>query len=158
MNRIISTLILILVVLSCNNIERPKKPDNLISKDKMVDVITDISLMNAAKGLNKDLLEKNAINPANYIYEKYDIDSTQFAASNNYYAYDVKEYEKIYTRVKERLEKKKAEYNLLQEQDKKEKDSIRQVKKKERDSIKKLNININRELKPIKERLPDLPE
>ena len=44
---------------SCNNIEKPKKPDNLISKDRMVDVITDISLMTAAKGMNKNLLEKN---------------------------------------------------------------------------------------------------
>jgi hypothetical protein len=158
MNRIISTLILILVVLSCNNIERPKKPDNLISKDKMVDVITDISLMNAAKGLDKDLLEKNAINPANYIYEKYNIDSTQFAASNNYYAYDVKEYEKIYIRVKERLENKKAEYRLFQEQEKKELDSIREDRKRERDSIKKLNINRNSDFKSIKEKLPDLPK
>ncbi len=158
MNRLISTLILIIILFSCNNIERPKKPDNLISKETMVDVITDISLMNAAKGMNKDLLEKNAINPANYIYKKYNIDSIQFASSNNYYAYDVKEYEKIYMIVKERLEKKKDEYKLLQEQEKKERDSIRKVKKKERDSIKKLNYNKNRELRELKEKVPDLPE
>jgi hypothetical protein len=119
----------------------------------MVDVITDISLMTAAKGLNKDVLEKNAINPQNYIYEKYNIDSVQFAESNNYYAYDVKEYEEIYAEVKERLEKRKAEYKLLQEEDKKVKDSIKKIKKKERDSIKKLNINKNREFKPEQEKL-----
>ncbi len=138
---------------SCNNIEKPKKPDNLISRERMVDVITDISLMTAAKGLNKDVLEKNAINPQNYIYEKYNIDSVQFAESNNYYAYDVKEYEEIYVEVKERLEKRKAEYKLLQEEDKKVKDSIKKIKKKERDSIKKLNINKNREFKPEQEKL-----
>ncbi len=153
MNRLISTLILILVMFSCNNIEKPKKPDNLISRERMVDVITDISLMTAAKGLNKDVLEKNAINPQNYIYEKYNIDSVQFAESNNYYAYDVKEYEEIYAEVKERLEKRKAEYKLLQEEDKKVKDSIKKIKKKERDSIKKLNINKNREFKPEQEKL-----
>ena len=153
MNRLVSTLVLISLVFSCNNIDRPKKPDNLISTDRMVDIITDISLMNAAKGLNKDLLEKNAINPTNYIYKKYNIDSTQFASSNNYYAYDVKEYEKIYMKVKERLENKKAEYELLQEQEKKEKDSIRKAKKKERDSINKLNINKSPGFKPIKEKL-----
>lgn len=153
MNRLISTLILILVMFSCNNIEKPKKPDNLISRERMVDVITDISLMTAAKGLNKDVLEKNAINPQNYIYEKYNIDSVQFAESNNYYAYDVKEYEEIYVEVKERLEKRKAEYKLLQEEDKKVKDSIKKIKKKERDSIKKLNINKNREFKPEQEKL-----
>ena len=158
MNRLISTLILILVMFSCNNIEKPKKPDNLISKDRMVDVITDISLMTAAKSMNKDLLEKNAINPQNYIYEKYNIDSVQFAESNNYYAYDVKEYEEIYVIVKERLEKKKIEYTTLQEQDKEEKDSIKKIKKKIRDSIKGLNSNKNLKLKPLQEKLQKSPQ
>lgn len=158
MKRVVLALILILVVFSCNNIERPKKPDNLISKERMVDIITDISLMTAAKGLNKYLLEQNDINPKNYIYEKYNIDSVQFAESNNYYAYNVKEYEDIYTKVKARLEKQKAEYKLLQDQDRKKKDSIKQVKKKKRDSIKGLNSNKNRKVKLLKEKLPKSPQ
>lgn len=154
MNRLISILIVILVILSCNNIEKPKKPDNLISKDRMVDVITDISIMAAAKGMNKNLLEENAINPQNYIYEKYNIDSVQFAESNNYYAYDVKEYEDIYVIVKERLEKKKAEYKDLQEQDKEEKDSLKKIKKKVRDSIKGLYSSEKRDFEPLLKKHP----
>jgi len=158
MNRIILTLLIIVVILSCNNIEKPKKPDNLISKNRMIDVITDISLMTAAKGMNKNVLEKNAINPQNYIYEKYNIDSVQFAESNNYYAYDVKKYEEIYATVKERLEKQKTEYKLLQEKDKEEKDSIKKIKKKERDSIKGFDSNKNRKLNQLKEKLPNKPQ
>lgn len=154
MNRIVLTLLVIVVILSCNNIEKPKKPDNLISKDRMVDVITDISLMTAAKGMNKNLLEKNAINPQNYIYEKYNIDSVQFAESNNYYAYDVKEYEDIYEIVKERLEKKKDEYKALQEQDKEEKDSLKKIKKKVRDSIKGLYSSKKRDFEPLLKKHP----
>lgn len=155
MNRYITIVLIALVIFSCNNINKPKKPDNLISKDRMVDIITDISLMTAAKGLNKGLLEENAINPQNYIYNKYSIDSIQFSESNNYYAYDVKEYEEIYLIVKERLEKQKEEYTALQEKEKKERDSLRKVKKKERDSMKNMNLNRKREFKQLQEKLPE---
>ncbi len=158
MNRYITIVIIALIVFSCNNIDKPKKPDNLITKDRMVDIITDISLMTAAKGLNKGLLEENAINPQNYIYNKYNIDSIQFAESNNYYAYDVKEYEEIYLTVKERLEEQKEEYTALQEKKKKERDSIRKAKKTARDSIKKLNLNKNKESKPFKGKTVKRPE
>ena len=158
MNRYITIVLIALVIFSCNNIDKPKKPDNLISKDRMVDIITDISLMTAAKGLNKGILEENAINPQNYIYNKYNIDSIQFAESNNYYAYDVKEYEEIYLTVKERLETQKEEYTALQEKERKERDSLRKTKKMKRDSIKKLNLNKNKEIKPLKGKTVKRPE
>ena len=141
MNRLLFYILLFSCILSCNNIDKPKKPDNLISKNKMIDIITDISLVNAAKGVNKKLIEGNGINPANYIYEKHDIDSIQFAESNNYYAYDVKGYEKIYISVKQRLEKEKKKYKELEEKERKEKDSIRKQKIKKRDSVKRSNKN-----------------
>ncbi len=137
MNRLLVYILLSFFVLSCNDIDKPKKPDNLISKNKMIDIITDISLVNAAKSTNKKLLEGNGVNPEKYIYEKYNIDSIQFAESSNYYAYDVKGYEDIYVSVKQRLEKQKEEYKELQEKERKEKDSIRKLKRKKRDSVKK---------------------
>lgn len=158
MNRYIIIVIIALSIFSCNKIDKPKKPDNLISKESMVDIITDISLMTAAKGMNKGLLEENAINPQNYIYNKYSIDSIQFEESNNYYAYDVKEYEEIYLTVKERLEVQKAEYTALQEIEKQKRDSLRKAKKVKRDSIKKLNLNKNKEIKPLKEKTAKSPE
>ena len=149
MNRLLAYILLSFFVLSCNTIDKPKKPDNLISKNKMIDIITDISLVNAAKGVNKKLLEEKGINPENYIFNKYDIDSLQFAQSSNYYAFDVKEYEDIYTRVHQRLEKKKKEYNLLEEKKTKKKDSIIKAKRKKRDSIKDKNKILIQEVKPV---------
>ena len=35
----------------------------------------------------------NNVSPVTYIYEKHQIDSLQFAESNEYYAYDIKDYE-----------------------------------------------------------------
>ncbi len=158
MNRLISSILVILMLLSCNDIKKPRKPDNLISRDKMSNIIADISLMNAAKGINKTLLEENDINPLNYIYKKYNIDSIQFAESNNYYAHDINKYEDIYLKAKEGLEKQKAEITRLQEIERKEKDSIREAKKKERDSVKNLNLNKDKKIKQLKEKLPKRPE
>lgn len=143
---------------SCNDIQKPSKPKNLIPQDKMADIIADISILNAAKSINKYELEDKNLNPENYIYNKYDIDSVQFAESNKYYAYDVKKYEEIYLKAKEKLENQKEEIRKLQEIEKKKKDSIRKVKKKERDSVKNLNLNKKREIKQLQEKIPNRPE
>ena len=143
MNRLLVYILVPFLVLSCNEIDKPKKPDNLLSKDKMIEIITDISLVNAAKGVDKKLIEEKIINPEYYIFQKYNIDSLQFAENNNYYAYDVKEYEDIYLNVKNRLEKHRDEYDAIEELEKKGKDSIRDVKRKEKDSIRKARSQKN---------------
>lgn len=158
MNRIFAVISIILLMSSCNDIQKPSKPKNLIPQDKMADIIADISILNAAKSINKYELEDKNLNPENYIYNKYDIDSVQFAESNKYYAYDVKKYEEIYLKAKEKLENQKEEIRKLQEIEKKKKDSIRKVKKKERDSVKNLNLNKKREIKQLQEKIPNRPE
>lgn len=133
-------ILLVLLVISCknNSIDKPKKPDNLISKDKMVEVIYDISIINAAKGTNRKLIENNGIVPEDYIYEKHNIDSLQFALSNEYYAYNLKTYEDIYNSVKIKLEKDKNHFKTIIETKQKIKDSLNKIRKSERDSLKKI--------------------
>ena len=137
MNRFLVYILVSFLVISCNDIDKPKKPDNLMSKNEMIDIITDISLVKAARGVDKKMVEEKGIDLENYIYKKYNTDSIQFAENSNYYAYNVKEYEEIYSKVKERLEKKKAEYKALEEKQKKEKDSLKKAKRKAKDSINK---------------------
>lgn len=87
--------------ISCNDtIEKPK---NLIEKDKMVDILFDLSLLEAIKSQNISggISNKNA---NAYLYKKYKIDSIQLAQSNKYYAADVEEYKKMFEEVKTRLE------------------------------------------------------
>ncbi len=116
---------------SCDKTERPKKPENLIAKDKMVNILFDVFVFNAAKGTERRSLDKHHVTPDVYIYEKYQIDSLQFVKSNEYYAYDVKAYEDIINEVEARLIAKKAVYEAEIE---KEED-----RRRERlDSIKKL--------------------
>ena len=102
-------IIILCLVFSCNNTlnQNTKPPENLISKEKMVDIIYDMTLINVAKGVNKSILENNGIIPEQYLFNKHSIDSMLFAESNEYYSYDLKTYQTIYDNVKIKLEKNK---------------------------------------------------
>ena len=102
-------IIILCLVFSCNNTlnQNNKPPENLISKEKMVDIIYDMTLINVAKGVNKTILENNGIIPEQYLFNKHSIDSMLFAKSNEYYSYDLKTYQTIYDNVKIKLEKNK---------------------------------------------------
>ena len=134
---------MLLALFGCHeSIESPAKPDNLIPEDKMVDIMYDVFLLNSAKGVNKKLLELNGIYPENYVFEKYGIDSTQFANSNNYYAYDTKTYESILERIKERINVEKKKYEAVEKVEEetrmKRADSIKKARVKLKDSLIKL--------------------
>lgn len=159
MNKLIKYFLLLLLIFSCksNNVDKPKKPDNLISKNKMIAIIYDISLMNAAKGSNKKLIENEGIDPENYIYTKHNIDSLQFVLSNEYYAYNLKTYEDIYDGVKLKLEKNRKHFNTIIETEKKIKDSINREISREFDSLKKIDKLIPKK-KNSRKRLDSLKE
>ena len=79
-------------------------PDNLISEEKMIDILYDMSLISVSKGINKRILENNGVKPKKYILKKYNIDSLQFVVSNEYYSKDLERYLKIYEGVLNKLE------------------------------------------------------
>lgn len=101
MKKVLVIVCLTLSFFSCNN-NAVEKPDNLIDKDKMTDILYDMSLLEAIKtqNINGGITTKTA---SEYIYKKYKIDSIQFAKSNKYYASDIEEYKKIFEKIKERL-------------------------------------------------------
>lgn len=131
-------ILLIVLIISCknNSINKPKKPDNLIPKDTMVEILYDISLVSSAKGVNKKLLENKGLIPEDYIYKKHNIDSLQFALSNEYYAFNLDTYEDIYNSVKLKLEKDKNHFQAIIKAKQKEKDSLNKIKRKQ-DSLNK---------------------
>ena len=118
--------ILISLIFSCKE-EVVKKPENLIEKEIMVDVMYDLALLEAIKYQSTNELETHKINPDEYIYKKYKIDNAQFVQSNMYYASDYKEYKKMYDQINSRLVKNKS---LLEEAIKNEKDKALLLKKK----------------------------
>lgn len=69
----------------------------------MTNIILDLSIMSAAKGIDKRKLEDLNILPQNYVFKKHNIDSTVFAENNTYYSYQLDVYNKIYQKVNDSL-------------------------------------------------------
>ncbi|SNR39864.1 protein of unknown function [Lutibacter agarilyticus] len=113
--------------MNCTSNTIIKKPDNLISKDQMVDVLTDLFLATGGKNIKNIHLQRN-VNYYPLVYEKYQIDSTQFKESNFYYTSKIDEYDKILKRVDDRLKKLRKQF----EDEKNVQDSIKRMK---RDSL-----------------------
>lgn len=156
---IVPFLIILSIFISCKK-EVVNTPKKLIEKDEMVNIMYDLSILEAIKIQNPSSLDTFKINSNQYIYKKYNIDSAQFAQNNIYYAADYKEYKKMYEQVKSRLDKNVTATEILIK-DKKKKDLLLQKAKKklklkkEADSIKKAKQKTTQEadsIKKIKER------
>lgn len=106
MKKILILACCVLSLLSCNN--GIEKPSNLIEKDKMIDILYDVSILEAIKNqnINGGITTKMG---NDYIFKKYKIDSIQFVKSNKYYASDIDAYKKMFEEVKERINKKTQE-------------------------------------------------
>jgi sensor c-di-GMP phosphodiesterase-like protein len=103
----------ILLLVSCKN-EVVEKPEKLIDEDQMVNIIYDLSILEAMKyQSSQSATPKYAINPKEYIYKKYHIDSLQFARSNHYYASDMGNYKKMYDKVNERIKAEQKQVDAL---------------------------------------------
>ena len=119
----------LVISMSCQDVQKTEKPDDLIPEDKMIDVLTELSLVHAARNYNKFKLENTGINPDEYIYEKFDIDSLQFEKSNDYYSEQYTQYERIYDSVKVRLQIMKSRLDSIREIEVRIEDSIKRVQK-----------------------------
>jgi hypothetical protein len=103
MKRFIILVCCVFTFVSCNN-SSVEKPKNLIGKDKMVDILYDMSILEAIKNQNIHGGISSKVGN-DYIYKKYKIDSIQFVKSNKYYAANIEQYKKMFEEVKTRLTK-----------------------------------------------------
>ena len=85
-NQWIFLSLLMVFIYSCQDVKMPERPENLISEDKIVKIYTDAYINNAAKNVNNKLLMESGVKLDSILYEKYNIDSLQFAKSNAYYS------------------------------------------------------------------------
>lgn len=107
--RIIALFLVTVLFFACSEKLAIEKPDKLISEETMVDIIYDLSVLQAIRSVNPTKLEQKKLTPTSYVYLKYNIDSLQFAQNERYYASDIELYEKMYDKVNNRLvQKKKA--------------------------------------------------
>ena len=90
-------LLIIFLFIGCSD----NIPDNLISKEKMENIIFDIMILNASSGF--DLKIDNNLLSDELIYKKHNIDSLQFFESELYYSKNPREHYEIYAKVKIRI-------------------------------------------------------
>lgn len=149
-------ILLCVIVFSCNKVKKPAKPENLISKDKMVAILVDLTIYNSAKGSNKRLIDNNGVSIDSYIYKKHNIDSIQFKESNDYYTYDVKTYTSIYEKVEDSLTKLKEKYTEERDEKTGRKQMIDSIKRENKRKKKPEKLNDSIISKKLKSK--NLPE
>lgn len=90
-----------------------EKPEKLIEKEVMAAIFYDLYLANAIYSTDAKYFADREVTPAKFVYQKYKIDSLQFAQNDRYYASDVVLYEKLFRSVTEKLQKDKSLIDTL---------------------------------------------
>lgn len=103
MRKILVVFIIGLLIISCQNIEKPERPDNLIDRETFSEILVDTYLSNAARNKSYQEIQEENIRLEKYIYQKYAIDSLQFAKSNAYYSADLDGYMELLKVVEQKL-------------------------------------------------------
>ena len=129
-------ILLVACMISCTSNTIFKKPNDLISKDSMVILLSDLYLATSSKVYRNKFDERN-IDYTFLVFEKYGIDSARFRRSNHYYTTKIDDYEKIYKEAENKIKALNSEFKAI----KKIKDSIKrdstQRARFRRDSLKK---------------------
>ncbi|WP_203294663.1 DUF4296 domain-containing protein [Luteirhabdus pelagi] len=128
MTRVILFLGSALFAIGCQNIERPEKPENLIPREKMIDIYVESYLSNAARSVDNRAIRAYGIQLDSILYRRFSIDSIQYDESNRYYSSQLDIYEAMFDEVHERLNTQKVEIDsLIRNYRGKNKDSVNEV-------------------------------
>ena len=109
----LAVLFLSLFVFAACKDNEVEEPENLLSEDRMAQILYDISLLQAMNSYAPATLDANDIVFKDYIYQKYEIDSATFAQNHKYYASRLEEYKRINDKVKQRLKAEKIVIDSL---------------------------------------------
>ena len=90
-------------ILGCQDVIRPQMPEKLIPESKMVDILVEAYIGNAARSNNNRVLRLGGVQLDSILYAKYDIDSLQFAQNTAYYAAQIDPYLDILEAVETEL-------------------------------------------------------
>lgn len=120
MQRSFFILVISILCFSCTSNTIYERPKDLIPKDTMVALMTDLFIASASRNLKNRKFQKG-VNYQPLVYAKYGIDSLRLKNSNFYYTTNVDEYQKLLEEVKSNLELERKKYS----RQKKVRDSIR---------------------------------
>lgn len=139
--RKIILILSIFIIAACNNKSENEKPKKMIDKTVMQNILYDLAVLQAIKSNSPEKFGKNDINPKTYIYQKYKIDSLQFAQNNKYYTANMQSYRVMFQSVTDRLKKEKDALDTIikrkeKAKSKKMRDSILKIAKKKKPEVK----------------------
>ena len=112
-----SLLILFIAIFSLLACDQPlvEKPENLIRKKLMIEMLVDIHLAEATfiirRGEDENVRSSSSAEFYYSILEKYEVADSVFEQSFVFYASDTKEFEQIYTEVMNRLSQIEQEFS-----------------------------------------------
>ena len=107
------------LVMSCG---LESKPDHLLSREKMVDLLYDMTVYHSMQSYNFNVDTLYVYHKRSDILDKYGLDSIQFEAQHEYYRRDLDDYSKMYKEVQDRLLAKVEEIKALPNDKEDEKD------------------------------------
>ncbi len=147
MKNFIVIILVLFLSISCKK-ELVKQPAKLIEKEKMVDIMYDLSILEAMryqKPLSLDSIDSDA---TKFILKKYKVDSLQFAQNNMYYASDYENYAAMFAQVNKRIAVNQRAADSLAKIDEKKaakenKNKPKESKEASKDSVKKTIPKIN---------------
>jgi len=102
MKNFVFIILVLFLSVSCKK-ELVKEPKRLIEKETMIDIMYDLSLLEAMKYQNPLSLDSVNSDPKTFVLKKYKVDSLQFAQSNIYYAADYNTYKEMFDEIGKRL-------------------------------------------------------
>lgn len=128
MRHLLLVVSVIFSLTSCYNVNENKTtiPDVLLTKEQVVEVLTEIQLVEAGFSISETKTIEKKRKPKFYdkILDKYGITLVQLRANVNYYQATPKVMEEIYESVLANLSRIQSEVSLENERIQKEKDSI----------------------------------
>jgi len=107
------SLLILIFIWSCQTTEKTKKPEHLLTKNKMVDILSDIAVLKSASDVNSNKLSKYMENPFDYVCEKYKVDSLTIAQNIEYYNFKFNDNLDIYKSVEEKILNRKQKIDSI---------------------------------------------
>ena len=139
MKQFVYIFLISVFTLSCTSNTIYKKPENLIPRDQMVEILVDMQLALGAKSI-KNIDGNKSVEYMHLVYEKHKIDSARFAESNFYYMTNIDEFNKVLRKTKSKIQAMKKEYEDIR---KKQDSAINSNKTELKDEIGGLNKKRN---------------
>jgi hypothetical protein len=109
---LLGTCMLILVFFACSNPQAPEGETDILDKDKMAEMLTDLQLVESVIRISAAEQETNvdSIDYNTAVFERHNISREQFERSMEYYTQHPDQLEEIYDQVIVKLSEKQAGY------------------------------------------------